>query len=426
MSPAVWPRLEPETVTGTNLDAIDPTVLAQVEEIVRQVRTEGWPGLKSLAARLDRAPQEALGPLVLRRDALKAAFDGLDTPVQELLTRVADRIQRFARTQRASVCDTELPIPGGVAGQSIAPVRRAGCYAPAGRHPLPSSVLMTALTARCAGVQEVWVASPGASPLMLAAAWVAGADAFLSVGGAQAIAALAYGVGPVPAMDVIVGPGNAWVTAAKKLVSGHVRIDMLAGPSELVVWADQAADPELVAADLLAQAEHDPMARPFLVTDSERLCAAVRGALAVQLEALPTAGVAREALTRGGEILCEGPEQALAVIEALAPEHLELMGPTVEAMADRIQNYGGLFIGAGAAEVLGDYGIGPNHVLPTGGTARYTGGLSVFDFLRIRTWLRIDDPAGAEEATQDAVALAELEALAGHAAAARLRVCGPR
>ena len=280
---------------------------------------------------------------------------------------------------------------------------------------------MTAVTARAAGVAEVWVASPRPAPITLAAAAVAGVDGLVAVGGAQAVAALAYGAGPVPAVDVIVGPGNRWVTAAKQLVVGRVGIDMLAGPSELVVLADDSADPDVVAADLIAQAEHDVDARPMLVTTSEALARDVNDALARQLAALPTAETARSAVEAGFVALCKRWSEALAVCDRIAPEHLEVMTRDPEQDARRLRHYGALFLGAGAAEVMGDYGAGPNHVLPTGSSARFTGGLSVFDFLRIRTWMRMDDPERFQPMVEDAVALARHEGLEGHARSASKR-----
>jgi len=276
---------------------------------------------------------------------------------------------------------------------------------------------MTAVTAKVAGVREVWVASPKPARLVLAAAAVAGADAVLAVGGAQAIAALAYGAGPIPACDVVVGPGNRFVTAAKQLVSGTVGIDMLAGPSELVVFADASADPGLVAADLLAQAEHDPEALPVLVTLDPRLPARVEAELHRQLADLPTAAVARAALGNGGVVLVATVHEGIAVCDAIAPEHLQLVLESAAAVAPRLSHYGALFIGAGAREVLGDYGVGPNHVLPTGGTARWAAGLSVLTFLRLRTWLRVDGPA-ADPLRADAAWFGRAEGLEAHARAA--------
>jgi phosphoribosyl-ATP pyrophosphohydrolase/phosphoribosyl-AMP cyclohydrolase/histidinol dehydrogenase len=277
---------------------------------------------------------------------------------------------------------------------------------------------MTAVTARAAGVATVIVASPKPSPITVAAAWVAGADALLTVGGAHAVGALAYGAGIVPRVDVIVGPGNRWVTAAKALVRGDVGIDMLAGPSELVVLADATADPARIAADLLGQAEHDPDARPILVTWCATLIRAVADALETQLSDLPTADVARAAVANGFAVLCADEDTAVATCDRLAPEHLEVLCAEADRIAARLRHYGGLFVGGASAEVFGDYGVGPNHVLPTGTSARYTGGLSVLHFLRVRTWLRLRAGDALDPILDDAVALARLEGLEAHARSA--------
>ncbi|NOZ95292.1 MAG: histidinol dehydrogenase, partial [Acidobacteria bacterium] len=232
-------------------------------------------------------------------------------------------------------------------------------------------------------------------------------------------AAMAFGAGELPPCDVVAGPGNRWVTAAKQLVAGSVGIDMLAGPSELVVLADGSADPVLAAADLLAQAEHDPDAVPILVSTSEAFLEAVDVELGVQLTGLSTARTARAALSGNGfAVPCPGLDTAIAVCERLAPEHLQVVTRDPRAVAGRIGGYGAVFLGPGSAEVLGDYGAGPNHTLPTGGAARYTGGLSVLHFLAVRTWLELDDPA---ELAADAAALARCEGLEAHARAAELR-----
>ena len=281
---------------------------------------------------------------------------------------------------------------------------------------------MTAVTARAAGVADVWVASPRPALVTLAAAWVAGADALLAVGGAHAIGALAYGAGPVPRVDVIVGPGNRWVTAAKQLVAGQVGIDMLAGPSELVVLADGDADAARIAADLLGQAEHDPDARPILVTWDPALPGRVDAALAAQLATLPTAVVAREAVANGFAVVCRDDAEALAVCNRLAPEHLEVLTADAERHVAGLRHYGGLFVGGASAEVFGDYGVGPNHVLPTGTAARFSGGLNVLHFSRVRTWLRLDDASlELPGLVADAAAFARLEGLEAHARSAEDR-----
>lgn len=318
---------------------------------------------------------------------------------QELLQRVAGRIRTFAQAQRDAITDVTVSVPGGTAGHTVSACATAGCYAPGGRYPLPSSVLMTAITARVAGVRNVWVASPRPAPITIAAAYVADADHMLAIGGAQAIAALAYGVGKVDRCDVIVGPGNRWVTAAKSIVSGYCAIDMLAGPSECLVLADDTADAAFIAADLLAQAEHDTDALPVLVTTSEALVTKVEAELTTQLAALSTRDTAAVSIAKGFAVVCPDLDAAIAVTDIIAPEHLEVQVADADAVWKRVDNYGGMFIGSNTAEVFGDYGVGPNHVLPTSGTARYTGGLSVFTFLRVRTWLRSTalDTAEAKE-----------------------------
>jgi len=276
---------------------------------------------------------------------------------------------------------------------------------------------MTVIPARVADVDTVWVASPRPTPVTLAAAAVAGADGMLGVGGAQAIAGLAFGV-LAPPSDVVVGPGNRWVTAAKKHLYGEIGIDGLNGPSEILVIADDGADAELVAADLLAQAEHDPDAAPILVTTSRSLAGAVDDAIGRQLIDLPTSGTAAEAMGNGFCLVVDSAREAAAAADRLAPEHLALHVADPEATATRLRSYGSLFIGSDSAETFADYGLGPNHVLPTGGTARFQSGLSVMTFLRSPTWSRLDDPGPLVE---DTALLARLEGLEAHARAAERR-----
>jgi phosphoribosyl-ATP pyrophosphohydrolase/phosphoribosyl-AMP cyclohydrolase/histidinol dehydrogenase len=398
----------------------DPETLATAARIVADVRARGEAALREHAERLGDVPRDA--PLYYDRPELARALAALAPEHRARLERVAARIRAFAVAQRSALGPVSVPVPGGIAEHRIAPMERAGCYGPGGRYPLPSSVLMTAVTARVAGVRDLWVASPKPQALTLAAAAVAGANGVLGVGGAQAIAALAYGAGPIAPRDVIVGPGNRWVAAAKQLVAGTVAIDTLAGPSELVVFADESADPATVAADLLAQAEHDPDAWPLLVTVDATLVERVDRELASQLDDLPTADVARAALAQGGAIVVSSVDEGVAACDAIAPEHLHLALRDADAVAPRLAHYGALFVGAGSAEVLGDYGAGPNHVLPTGGTARSSGGLSVYTFLRVRTWLRITDFAAARPLVEDAIWLGRAEGLEAHARAAERRL----
>jgi phosphoribosyl-ATP pyrophosphohydrolase/phosphoribosyl-AMP cyclohydrolase/histidinol dehydrogenase len=387
---------------------------------VEAVRTRGEAALREYA---ERFGDVGVGePLFLERAILARALASLPAGERERLERIAQRIRMFAEAQKRALGAVTVTVPGGAAGHWIAPLERVGCYAPGGRYPLPSSVLMTAVTARTAGVKEIWVASPKPGPRTLAAAAVAGADGVLAAGGAHAIAALAFGAGPVRPCDIVVGPGNRYVTAAKQLVSARVAIDMIAGPSELVVFADATASPAVVAADLLAQAEHDPDAVPVLVTVDPALADRVAAEIERQLSGLPTAPVARVALANGGVVVVASIEEGIAACDALAPEHLELCLENAGAVAPRLGHYGALFIGAGSSEVLGDYGAGPNHVLPTGGTARSRAGLSVYTFLRVRTWLRIDDGVAARPLIEDAAWFGRVEGLEGHARSAERRL----
>lgn len=399
---------------------VDAETLTKTAVILERVRKEGFSALSSYAQQFgDWSPEQ---PMIWRRPSLEQVLASLPKSDQELLHRSVERVRRFAQAQRDSFREIDIEIPGGRAGHTIAPVEKAGCYAPGGRFPLPSSVIMTAVTARVAGVSEVWLASPKPTTMTLAAAAVSQADALLAVGGAQAIAALAFGAGEIPACDAIVGPGNRWVTAAKQLVSGHVAIDMLAGPSELVILADQTADPTIVAADLLAQAEHDPDALPVLIALDTSLVSAVNQELTRQLQSLPTATTASAALRNGFVVVVNTLEQGIALCDRMAPEHLQLLIKDASTHASRFRHYGGLFVGQGTAEVLGDYCAGPNHTLPTGGTARSSGGLCVHHFLRMRTWMRIDRMESAQELVKDAVALARHEGLEAHARAAESRL----
>lgn len=405
-------RVTPAELNGTRptLAGADETKVAA--DIVESVRVGGEEALRSHAEELGDIG--AGRSLTVDREDLRAAFEELDPDDRDLLKRVHSRIEKFARAQRDGLSDLNVSIEGGQAGHRWIPVNSVGAYAPGGRYPLPSSVLMTVTPARVAGVTSVWVASPRPSQLTLASAWVAGADGLLQVGGAQAIAALAFGT-VTPTCDLIVGPGNKWVTAAKKHLFGEVGIDGLAGPSEILVIADDSADAAMVAADLLAQAEHDVDAIPSLVTTSTDVADRVDSELAEQLADLPSAEVARAALDNGVCVIVENLTRAAAVSDTLAPEHLAIHTTDPRPVAMQVRNYGSIFVGDSAAEAFADYGAGPNHVLPTGGGARYSGGLSVLTFLKASTWLAIDKP---DDLIEDTARLARLEGLEAHARAA--------
>ncbi len=423
MSEPILRVLRDDELSRRRVRAVDDLTLSAARTILEDLEARGDAAALEHARRLGDI---RLGEPHLHSPAdLARARERLPRAQREVLERTAGRIRAFAEAQRACLRDLTFRIPGGEAGHTLAAVGSAGCYAPGGRFPLPSSVLMTAVTARAAGVGEVWVASPRPTDATLAAAAIAGADGLLAIGGVQAIGAMALGLLGVPRCDMIVGPGNRWVTAAKQLVSGEVGIDMLAGPSELLILADDTADPTLIAADLLAQAEHDEDAVPMLVTTSAALVARVEQELQSQLATLPTASIARTSLRNGFAIVAATLDGALLLANRIGPEHLEIITADPQAVARGVCNAGAVFLGARTPEALGDYGAGPNHVLPTGSTSRFRAGLSVFSFIRARSWLRVDDVSAAHAVRADAIALARIENLEGHARSVECRGTHP-
>jgi phosphoribosyl-ATP pyrophosphohydrolase/phosphoribosyl-AMP cyclohydrolase/histidinol dehydrogenase len=405
--------------------SVDEDARTTAARIIDAVRAGGLVALREFALRLDGLARDE--PIVIDRRGLQEALDATPARDRRVLEASAQRIEAFARTQRTALIDASTDVldpRSGVriarAGHRVVPVGRVGCYAPGGRHPLPSSVLMTAITARVAGVESVTVASPRPLPIVRAAAAIAGADMLLCAGGAQAIAALAFGT-CTPSVHMIVGPGNRFVTAAKQLLFGAVGIDLPAGPSELVLVIDRESCAERAAADLLAQAEHDPDARPILIAPDEDSVARVEAALERQLRGLPTAAVAREALSGGFSVVAASQAEVLAAIDAIAPEHLSLSTRAAGELEPLVRNAGAVFIGERSGEIFGDYGVGPNHVLPTGGAARYSAGLSVLSFLRARTWIELESDAAAGALVAETAAFARIEGLEAHARAAEAR-----
>lgn len=403
----------------------DPELRAAVAEILREVRERGDDALLEYTARFDRVQAERVEALRLAPEELAAAARDLDPALLASLERAAEGIRRFHERQveRGFV---DLSADGTLLGQRVLPLRRVGVYVPGGRAAYPSSVLMNAVPARVAGVDEVVMVTPAPDgqldPAVLAAAHVAGVREVYRVGGAQAVGALAYGTGTIERVDKVVGPGNRWVAEAKRQVFGWVDIDMVAGPSEILVIADETAVPRQVAADLIGQAEHDPDAIAWLVTPSAGLAEAVPAELERLLRDNPRREIAREALERNGLILVvPSLEAAAAAADLRAPEHLELLVADPLALAGRIRNAGAIFLGAHSPEPVGDYYAGPNHVLPTGGTARWASPLGVYDFVKRTSLigysaerLRLDAP--------DVIRLAEAEGLHGHAEAVRVRL----
>lgn len=427
------PLLPDRTVDATvsSPPAIDPEALEVARSILQEL-DEG--GVEALERVVDRFKESTDGPILRDRDDCRAAVDRLSPEVRRAIESAAARVRTFAEAQRGCLKPLRMEMPGtGLeVGHDLVPLEVVGCYAPGGRYPLPSSVLMTTIPAAVAGVDRIRVASPRPTDPTLAAAWFGGGDEVLAAGGAQAIGALAGGL-LGPACDLVVGPGNRFVTAAKSLVSGGqvggfgpIAIDGLAGPSEVLVLADDTADPDLVAADLIAQAEHDPEAGVWLATTDPTLPVRVRRALAARLSRLPdpNRSIARTSLEQGGAFAVDGEAGLVAVADRLAPEHLEVATREPEVLATRLKHAGALFLGR-AAEVFGDYGAGPNHVLPTGGTARWSAGLSVFDFLRVRTRMSSISEEVAPTLIEEVATLARVEGLEGHARAATARRTAP-
>ncbi|HVV81606.1 MAG TPA: histidinol dehydrogenase [Kofleriaceae bacterium] len=395
-------------------------VEAQVAAIVEAVRTRGDRALGDYTARFDRRLPGKSGSYELEHDEWERRAAAVEPRVTAALEQAAERVRWFHEQQREPGLDVRR---GGVRlGWRITPLAKVGLYVPGGTALYPSSVIMTAVPAKVAGVGEVVMVTPGASAETLAAARLAGVDRVFEIGGAQAIAALAYGTATVPRVDKIVGPGNQWVAAAKRIVFGQVDIDSVAGPSEVLIIADDHADPRWVAADLIAQAEHDVEARPILVTTSEALAEAVRAALEAQLATLPRATIARTSLERhGAAILVRSLDEAIDVANAYAPEHLELDVEGAAALVPRLTAAGAIFVGRWASEATGDYLAGANHVLPTGGAARYASALGVHDFVRRTSIVEYDEAAARADAPAIAT-LAAVEGLHGHGRSALARL----
>jgi histidinol dehydrogenase len=411
-----------------------------VTKILKDVRTNGDSALKHWTQRLDSFD---LQPAPVSKAALQAAYDSLTSTQRDALEQAAARIETFHRKQPLTSWFTNDL--GGTLGQIIRPIQRVGLYVPGGTAPLPSTVLMSAIPARVAGVKEVVVVTPPmkmmndeyrmqnknssfaiphssfVSPMILAACAIAGVDEVYLLGGAQAIAALAYGTETIRAVDKIFGPGNLFVTLAKRQVYGVVGIDGLAGPTETVVIADEAANPSWVAADLLAQAEHDLLASAILLTPSQTLIEKVQVEVGKQLEQRGRADIIVASLeNRGGAVLTRDVDEAIALANEYAPEHLALSVSEPWRWVEKINNAGGVFLGEHSFEVLGDYLAGPSHVMPTGGSARFASPLNVWDFVKIVSLIALDEKT-AQVIGPTAAVIAESEGLDAHANSALSR-----
>ena len=412
-------------------DSTDAGIQNAVTEIIAAVRARGDAAVIEYTNRFDRVNVSAMSELTLTQDDLKTAFDGLDDTQKNALHAAAQRVRDYhvAQNQASGQSWSYTEADGTVLGQKVTPLDRVGIYVPGGKAAYPSSVLMNAIPAHVAGVQDIIMVVPTPdgvrNPLVLAAAFVAGVNRVFTIGGAQAVAALAYGTDSVPRVDKIVGPGNAFVAEAKRRVFGQVGIDMIAGPSEILVIADGSTPADWVAMDLFSQAEHDELAQSILLCPSAQYISEVQSAIDRLIIEMPRAEVIRTSLqNRGILIQTRDMNEACEIANRIAPEHLEISvadSAQANAYAAQIRHAGAIFIGAYTSESLGDYCAGPNHVLPTSGTARFSSPLGVYDFQKRSSMIQVSE-AGAQTLGQIASTLAHGEGLTAHARSAEFRL----
>ena len=414
-------EISPDEIFARNESELD--VSDTVSAIIADVRKNGDAALFAYARKFDKADLTALE---VTEAEIDEAFAAVEPKFIEILKEAAANIRQFHEKQaRDGFCIQKED--GAVIGQKVTPIEKVGLYVPGGTAAYPSTVLMDSIPAKIAGCSEICIATPPSAngkinPVILAAAKIAGVDRIFKMGGAQAVAALAYGTQSVPKVDKIVGPGNAFVAEAKRQVFGKVSIDMIAGPSEILVIADGKSNPFFVAADLLSQAEHDKMASAVLVTDSEELAMQVREAIEAQLKSLSREDIARASIDNNGKIIiAENFEDVLAIANEIAPEHLELCVDNPFDYLEKIKNAGSIFMGRFCPEALGDYFAGPNHTLPTSGTARFSSPLSVDDFVK-KTQYTYYTQQALEGVGQKVAFFAEQEGLTAHARSAAIRL----
>ena len=405
----------------------EPALLATVDDIIAQVRQGGDEVVLKLTQQFDNHPAKTFAELEISQEKLKQAFDGLNPTIKQALELAAQRVTSFHERQRQESWTYQDAL-GNTLGQQVTPLDKVGIYVPGGLASYPSSVLMNALPAKVAGVGQIIMVVPAPhgelNPLVLAAAYLAGVDKVFTIGGAQAVAALAYGTNTIPQVDKITGPGNKYVAAAKRAVFGQVGIDMIAGPSEVLVYAEGVANDKAdwLAMDLLSQAEHDTVAQAIFVTPSEPLLKKVAQEIEKALADLPKAEIAKAAIAnRGALILVKDRAEGIEVINRIAPEHLELSVDDPEAMVKDVRHAGAIFMGRYTPEAIGDYCAGPNHVLPTSGTARFSSPLGVYDFQKKSSIIYCSEQ-GSQTLAKTADILAVEENLDAHARSARYRV----
>ena len=407
--------------TDDDFDAVDATV----KEVIARVRAEGDDALYYYSEKFGGPGKAETGPLRVTEEELEEAYRSVEPEVNAALELAAENIRSFHEKQLQKTWSYTKG-DNIMLGQLIVPIQNVGVYVPGGTAAYPSTVLMDVIPAKVAGVSEIVMTTPAGkdgrvNPVILAAAATAGVTKIFKTGGAQAVAALAYGTESIPAVDKIVGPGNIYVATAKRKVFGKVGIDMIAGPSEILVLADGGCDPAWVAADLLSQAEHDKLASPVLVTDSEALAKAVQAELEVQIPQLPRAAIARASVDDNGKIIvCTDLHKAIEACNIIAPEHLEVCVEDPFGVLNEIKNAGSIFLGRNVPEALGDYFAGPNHTLPTSGTARFSSPLGVDDFVKKSSFLYYT--RDALEAVAPRIAdFAEREGLHAHARSVTIR-----
>lgn len=394
--------------------------LNDVAKIIENVKAGGDEALIKYCEKFNDGNFKSADDFLVSDKEIEEAYAATDKTVIDTIKAAHKNVFEFAKKQLETIKELEIKVENSILGHRIVPLERVLCYVPGGNYPLPSSAIMTVTPAKVAGVKNIFLTSPRIKPQTIVAAHIAGADKIYKLGGAQSISAFAYGTSTIQSVDKIVGPGNKYVTFAKKYVYGTCDIDFLAGPSEVLIVADESANPEVISADMLAQAEHDKDARAYLITTSRKLADEVEKSAQKQLETLATKDIAQIAFEKSAAIITDTIDEAIKIANLRAPEHLELMFKDAIDYADKFTNYGSLFIGQNCAEVFGDYCSGTNHVLPTNKAARYTGGLSVFDFIKILTYQNIDSDL-AKNLAKTASCLAEAEGLFAHKLAADLR-----
>jgi histidinol dehydrogenase len=406
-----------ENIKNNFFKKIEFEAISSVEEIASDIKNKGDEAIKKYTKQFDKQDLENF--LVSESD-IKEAYKKIDINILKAIKKSITNVKNFSKKQLKCIKNLKTKIDANEIGHNIIPIEKVGCYIPGGNYPLLSSAVMTIVPAKIAGVKEIIACSPKISPETIVACDLAGADKIYKIGGVQAISSMAYGTQTIPKVNKIVGPGNKYVTAAKKYVFGEVGIDFLAGPSEVMIIADETAIEAFVSADMLAQCEHDIDARAFLICFSEEFAKKVEASAQKQLDSLASKEIASKSFEKSAAIIVNSIEEAIDLANIKAPEHLELCFDNAKKMMKKFKNYGSLFIGNYSAEVYGDYCSGTNHVLPTNEVSKYSGGLSVFDFVKIQTY-QIISPKGNNIISSFASTLADTEGLHAHKLASDIR-----